>query len=116
MAGPRRHLLEPARQVVWMPGGHGHPAQRAGCGRIGTRCSEVHELPLAGARRQHGGVAPAHTLDEHLLAAPDTSLVPGQGRAVDDRLESVEALGDDLGRDELVTPWPRPASRAEARR
>ena len=91
------------------------PAQRAGCRCSGTRRREVQQLPLAGARRQHGGVAPAHAFDKHFLAAPDTGLVPGQGRAVDDRLESFEALGDDLGRDELGLHGrgPRPGTRRE---
>ena len=73
-------------------------------GRAGRR--EVDELALAGATAQHGLVAPAHALDEHLLAAPDPGLVPGQRGAVDHGLEPVEALGDDLGRDERRTPWP----------
>ena len=45
--------------------------------------------------------AAAHSLDEHFFAAPDPGLVAGQGRAIDHRLETLEALGHDLGRHEL---------------
>ena len=44
---------------------------------------------------------PAHSLDEDLFAAPDPGLVAGQRRAVDHRLETLEALGHDVGRHEL---------------
>ena len=52
-----------------------------------------------------------------LLGPPDPGLVAGQRRAVDHGLQPLEALGDHLGRDELVLhgggPCPRPGREDE---
>ena len=51
---------------------------------------------------EHRLVAAAYALDQHLLAAPDAGLVPGQGTPVDHGLEPVETLGHDVGGHEVV--------------
>jgi glutamate mutase epsilon subunit len=62
----------------------------------------VDQLALASATRKHLSVASRRSFDEHLLASPDARLVLAQGRAVEHRLESLEALLDHVGRHEVV--------------
>ena len=76
---------------------------------------KVHHLPLTGPPGEGGLVPTAHAFDEHFLAPPHPGLVASQGGAVDDRLETVEALGHHVGRHERrgQRRGPRPGARRE---
>ena len=100
VARTRHDFVEPTREVVRMARDDGDAGQCSWFGTVGV-AREVDELALAGAPGQHGRVAAAHPFDERLFAAADPGLVAGQGRAVDHRLETLEALGHDVGRHEL---------------
>ena len=82
MPGPSRHLLQTAREMVWVAGGHLHTGQRSGLRAAdgGTR-REVHQLSLTRAAGQHGLVATADALDEHLLDCGRPAPGGGTGRS-----------------------------------
>ncbi len=112
VAGPRRHRLQLARQVVgWPPVTVTRAKEPAGgTGRPGA--GEVDQLALAGAPGQHGRVPPADALHQHLLGPPDPGLVAGQRGAIHHRPEPLEALGDHLGGHEFVVHGGGPGSGA----
>ena len=73
-----------------------------GTGAQRLRRREVHQLVLASATRQHGGILLAGTLDEHLFDPADAGLVLGQRAALDDDAQPLEPLGRNGRLDEPV--------------
>ena len=63
---------------------------------------EVHQLVVPGAAGEHGGVLLGRALDDDLLHLADPGAVVGERRAVDDDLESGEAVGDLVRVDEVL--------------